>query len=60
MTQKTFNECRLIANALDNILAGKNLYYKDRAEKDPEFRNNISMALAEERALINRVSAFGV
>ncbi len=60
MTKKTLNECRLIANALENILAGKNPYYKDRAENDPEFRNRVSMALAEGRNLLGRVTAFGV
>ncbi len=59
MNKKTLSECRLIANALENILAGKNLYYKDRAKADPEFRNHASMALAEERNLISRVTAFG-
>lgn len=60
MTQKTLKECRLIANALENILAGKNPYYKDKAANDLEFRNHVSMALAEERNLISRVTAFGV
>lgn len=60
MTQKTLKECRLIANALENILSGKNSYYKDRVENDPEFRNHVSMALAEERNLIGQVTAFGV
>lgn len=60
MTQKTLKECRLIANALENILSGKNPYCKDKVENDPEFRNHVSMALAEERNLISRVTAFGV
>lgn len=60
MTQKTLKECRLIANALENILAGKNPYYKDRVDNDPEFRNHVGMALAEEHNIINRVTAFGV
>lgn len=60
MTQKTLEECRLIANALENILAGKNPYYKNKVENDHEFRNHVSMALAEERNLISRVTAFGV
>lgn len=60
MTQKTLKECRLIANVLENILSGKNPYYKDKVENDPEFRNHVSMALAEERNIINRVTAFGV
>ncbi len=59
MTKKTLNECRLIANALENILMGKNPYYKDKVENDPKFRSHVSMALAEERNLISRVTAFG-
>ncbi len=60
MNKKTLDECRLIVNAFENILAGKNPYYKDKVEKDPEFRNHVGMALAEERNLISRVTAFGV
>jgi len=60
MTKKTLEECRMIANAFENILAGKNPYYKDKVENDPEFRSRISMALAEERNLIGQVAAFGV
>ncbi len=60
MTKKTLKECCLIANALENILAGKNPHYKDKMANDPEFRNHVSMALAEERNLISRVTAFGV
>lgn len=60
MTKKTLKECRLIANALENILAGKNPCYKNKVENDPEFRNHVSMALAEERNLISRATAFGV
>ncbi len=60
MNKKTLDECRLIASALENILAGKNPYYKDKARNDPEFRNHVGMALAEERNLISRVTALGV
>ena len=59
MTRKTLEECRLIANAFENILAGKNPYYKDKVENDPEFRNHVRTALAEERNQISRVVAFG-
>lgn len=60
MTKKTLEECRLIANAFENILAGKNPYYRDKVGNDPEFRNHVRTALAEERSLIGRVAAFGV
>ncbi len=60
MNKKTLDECRLIVNAFENILAGKNPYYKDKVKKDPEFRSHVGMALAEERNLISRVTAFGV
>lgn len=59
MTKKTLEECRLIANAFESILAGKNPYYKDKVENAPEFRNHVRTALAEERNLISRESAVG-